>query len=70
MTKRVGLVALLVISTVCAALVSLLIGAREMGFEATVSAVRNGLMLAFSGADEQPEAVSYTHLTLPTIYSV
>ncbi|WP_256380966.1 iron ABC transporter permease [Corynebacterium sp. HMSC071B10] len=42
----------------CAALVSLLFGAREMGFGATVSAVRDGITLAFSGGAEQLEAAS------------
>ncbi|WP_279326462.1 FecCD family ABC transporter permease [Corynebacterium hadale] len=42
----------------CAALVSLLLGAREMGFAATVSAVRDGITLAFSGGAEQLEAAS------------
>ena len=42
----------------CAALVSLLFGAREMGFAATVSAVRDGITLAFSGGAEQLEAAS------------
>lgn len=58
MNKRVGLVAFLAASTVCAALVSLLFGAREMGFAATVSAVRDGITLAFSGGTEQLEAAS------------
>lgn len=58
MTKRVGLVAFLAACTVCAALVSLLFGAREMGFAATVSAVRDGIALAFSGGAEQLEAAS------------
>ena len=58
MTKRVGLFVFLVVSTVCAALVSLLIGAREMGFGATVSAVRDGIVLAFSDTAEQLEAPS------------
>ena len=58
MDKRVGLVASLAAFTVCAALVSLLFGAREMGFAATVSAVRDGITLAFSGGAEQLEAAS------------
>ena len=58
MDKRVGLVAFLAAFTVCAALVSLLFGAREMGFAATVSAVRDGITLAFSGGAEQLEAAS------------
>ncbi|OFP36850.1 iron ABC transporter permease [Corynebacterium sp. HMSC071B10] len=58
MDKRVGLVAFLAAFTVCAALVSLLFGAREMGFGATVSAVRDGITLAFSGGAEQLEAAS------------
>ena len=58
MDKRVGLVAFLAAFTVCAALVSLLFGAREMGVAATVSAVRDGITLAFSGGAEQLEAAS------------
>ena len=58
MSKRVGLVAFLVVSTVCATLGSLLIGAREMGFETAVSAVRDGIVLAFSDTAEQLEASS------------
>ena len=58
MDKRVGLVAFLAASTVCAALVSLLFGAREMGFGATLGAVRDGIVLAFSGGAERLEASS------------
>ena len=58
MDKRVGLVVFLAAFTVCAALVSLLFGAREMGVAATVSAVRDGITLAFSGGAEQLEAAS------------
>ncbi|WP_350338465.1 iron ABC transporter permease [Corynebacterium sp. UMB10119B.1] len=58
MDKRVGLVAFLAASTVCAALVSLLFGAREMGFGATLGAVRDGIVLAFSGGVERLEASS------------
>ncbi|MDK8364117.1 iron ABC transporter permease [Corynebacterium sp. UMB10119B] len=42
----------------CAALVSLLFGAREMGFGATLGAVRDGIVLAFSGGVERLEASS------------
>lgn len=58
MDKRVGLVAFLAASTVCAALVSLLFGAREMGFGATLGAVRDGIVLAFSRGAERLEASS------------
>lgn len=58
MNKRVGLVAFLAACTVCASLVSLLFGAREMGFGATVDAVRDGIRLAFSGSAENLEAAS------------
>ena len=58
MNRHVGFVVFLAASTVCAALLSLLFGAREMGFGATLSAVRDGIVLAFPGGAERLEASS------------
>lgn len=48
MSKRAGFAVILIASTVVAALLSLSFGAREMSLGETVSAVRDGLALAFN----------------------